>query len=120
MFAAISASLLLFPYGCSHDKPATDPHAVAAVAAPAPAPDPELEIVTISSIGIDSRLATMCGIPTNKVFFKFDSAKLAPAAQSSLDDFANCATPAQRRASASRSSAGPIRRGPTRTTSSSA
>ncbi|HWU89301.1 MAG TPA: OmpA family protein [Kofleriaceae bacterium] len=64
-------------------------------AAPPAAPTPtdqDLLIITITSVGVDSRLAAMCGIPQTSVFFKYDSAKLSPEAKERLDQIASCAT----------------------------
>lgn len=47
-------------------------------------------VLTIIVIDIDTKLAVICGIPESKVFFKYDSAKLLPAAKERLDQFATC------------------------------
>lgn len=89
---AISGSLLL-GIGCSKNEKAEvvdQPHASAPATGTA-TPDPDLMVVTITSIGLDTKLAAMCGIPTSKVFFKFDSAKLPAGAQDTLDQLATCA-----------------------------
>lgn len=53
--------------------------------------DPDIAVITITAIDIDTKLAVMCGIAESDVFFKFDSAKLVPAAKERLDKIATCA-----------------------------
>lgn len=61
--------------------------------APAPPPPPAVvEIVTATGVDVDTRLAALCGIPTSKVFFTFDSAQVTAGGAQVLDDLATCAT----------------------------
>lgn len=98
MATAMCGALVLCSTACKSDKNelAEQPKipsspSVATAPADAMAHDPDFEILTITSIGIETKLAAMCGIPTSKVFFKFDSTKLQPDAQASLDGLATCA-----------------------------
>lgn len=53
--------------------------------------DPDMAVWSIFAVDIDTKLASMCGLPESKVFFKFDSAKLEPEAKERLQQIAACA-----------------------------
>lgn len=51
--------------------------------------DPEL---TVIGIDVDTKLAQLCKIPGTNVFFKLDSARLAPESRERLQQIATCVT----------------------------
>lgn len=91
--ALLALSLpLTFGVGCkAKEHSAADiPKAPAAEVVMDAGPDHDLEIVTMTTVGVDSKLAALCGLASNRVFFKFDSAKLSAETKDSLDSIATC------------------------------
>jgi outer membrane protein OmpA-like peptidoglycan-associated protein len=107
----LAATLALLTANACNGKGVVDvapPPPPAAVAGPAPAASPAEPsrtaaeavdddlaynplVLTCIAIDIETRLAAMCGLHESKVFFKFDSAKLLPAAKERLEQIATCA-----------------------------
>ena len=53
--------------------------------------DLDMAVRTIIAIDVDSRLASMCGLPESELFFKYDSAKLLPIAKERMELISTCA-----------------------------
>lgn len=98
LICTIAAAMLV---ACKSEQKAAEPTGAGTTggaAMNAPRPDarsdtaPELTVITVIGVDIDTRLAVMCGLEESKVFFKFDSAKVLPAAKERLQKIADCAT----------------------------
>lgn len=89
LFVAVMAVCLIA--GCEKGAEHRAAPAMAASSSAATRADPDLEKVTVTSVGVDTKLAKICGLSESAVYFKFDSAKLAPDAKERLDKMAACA-----------------------------
>ncbi len=104
LLAGLSSSLLT---GCKEapvaEEPvrpevATEPETAPPIEAPAdvaivvPPPVYDVTIVTATGVDLDPRLAALCNIPRNRVFFNFESTNLTASARSLLDEIATCTT----------------------------
>ncbi len=52
--------------------------------------DPDMAVMTMSGVDVDPTMASLCGIDSNQVFFKYDSAQVTPGAKQQLDAIAAC------------------------------
>lgn len=71
--------------GCKSDDTGATSTSTAATTA-----DPDMSVMTMSGVDFDSSLASLCGVDSNKVFFKFDSAQITADTKERLDAIATC------------------------------
>jgi peptidoglycan-associated lipoprotein len=91
----LGLALTLSSLACNKQGPGVvapaDPSAqTVPVGAPAPRPDPAL--MSVTAVGVDRRLAEMCGLRLTEIFFEADSANLQPEAREELERLASCLT----------------------------
>lgn len=81
---------LLGAISCHDERPPEKPLGPVehATAPSSPPPAAVIEVVTVTGVDVDTRLAALCGIPTSKVFFTFDSAQVIADAAQVLDGLA--------------------------------